>query len=65
MLKFWTIKFLSYTEIWSTDGESKYIQLAEPKLVDYQEYPELMLVDTKYCVKPWCIKNFFLFEVMN
>ena len=48
------IKFLRYTEIWSTDEESKYIQLAEPKLnqTDYFSYPELMLVDSKYCVKP-------------
>ena len=43
---------LSYTEIWSIDGESKNIQLAEPKLDSYSGYLELMLVDTNYCVKP-------------
>ena len=42
----------SYTEIWSSDETSKYIKLAEPKLTDYYHYPELMLVDTKYCVNP-------------
>ena len=42
---------LRLTEIWSSDGDSQYIQLAEPELKDYKEYPELMLVDTKYCVK--------------
>ena len=45
------IMILRLTEIWSNDGDSQYIQLAEPELKDYKEYPELMLVDTKYCVK--------------
>ena len=46
----WFSSFLlSYTEIWSDDENSKNIQLAEPKLNDYHDYPELVLVDTKFC----------------
>ena len=51
-----------YTEIWSIDGQSKNIQLAEPTLNDYTWYPELMIVDTNYCVKLW---NKKLFEIVN
>ena len=43
---------LRYTEIWSDDEGSKSIKLADPKLSGYYEYPELVLVDTKFCVKP-------------
>ena len=45
--------FLRYTEIWSDNEGSKNIKLAEPKLTNYQYYPELILVDTQFCVKPW------------
>ena len=41
-----------YTEIWSLDGESKIIKLAEPRLNSYYKYPALLLVDTNFCVKP-------------
>ena len=41
-----------YTEIWSDDEGSKSIKLADPKLNGYFYYPELMLVDTNFCVKP-------------
>ena len=41
-----------YTEIWNDDEGSKGIKLADPKLNGYYEYPELVLVDTKFCVKP-------------
>ena len=44
--------FLRYTEIWSDDGGSKSIKLADPKLNSYYYYPELVLVDTEFCVKP-------------
>ena len=44
---------LRLTEIWTKDDKSETIQLAEPNLNDYKEYPELMLVDTKFCVKAW------------
>ena len=43
---------LRYTEIWSDDRGSKSIKLADPKLGDYDRYPELFLVETKFCVKP-------------
>ena len=43
---------LRYTEIWSDNGDSKSIKLADPMLKDYYHYPELVLVDTKFCVKP-------------
>ena len=46
------------TEIWSDDNGSKSIKLADPKLNYYDYYPELILVDTKFCVNPW-IKNVF------
>ena len=45
------LKNLRYTEIWSNDGESKSIKLADPQLDDYFHYPELFLVDIDYCVK--------------
>ena len=45
--------FFRYTEIWSAKDQSKIIQLSEPKLEFYLFYPELMLVDINYCVKPW------------
>ena len=41
-----------YTEIWSLDGISKNIKLAEPILGVYNAQPELFLVDTSFCVKP-------------
>ena len=41
-----------YTEIWSLDGQSKNIKLDVPQLGGYYDYPELLLVDTTYCVKP-------------
>ena len=44
--------FFRYTEIWSIDGESKIIKLADPQLDGYSYYPELFLVDIDYCVKP-------------
>ena len=44
--------FRRYTEIWSLDGQSKNIKLADPQLTDYCYYPELLLVDTTFCVKP-------------
>ena len=44
--------FRRYTEIWSLDGQSKNIKLADPQLTDYRYYPELLLVDTTFCVKP-------------
>ena len=44
--------FLRYTEIWSDDGGSKTIKLVDPKLNGYYNYPELVLVDTQFCVKP-------------
>ena len=43
---------LRYTEIWGDDEGSKSIKLADPKLTAYQESPELILVDTSFCVKP-------------
>ena len=43
---------IQYVEIWSFDGESKNIKLAEPILVGYNAHPELLLVDTSFCVKP-------------
>ena len=46
-----TSKFLRYTEIWSDDEGSKNIKLADPKLSGYSEYPELVLVDTNFCIK--------------
>ena len=46
------LALLRYTEIWSLDGESKNIKLADPQLSHYYKYPELLLVDTKFCVKP-------------
>ena len=46
------LKNFRYTEIWSNDGESKSIKLADPQLDNYYEYPELFLVDIDYCVKP-------------
>ena len=46
------INIFRYTEIWSTDGQSKIIELAEPKLTDYLYYPELILVDPQHCIKP-------------
>ena len=57
--KFWLLNFifttliLRYTEIWSDNEGSKNIKLAEPKLDTYWAYPELILVDTQFCVKPW------------
>ena len=47
-----------YTEIWSDDQGSKSIKLAEPNLNGYYHYPELILVDTRFCVNPW-IKVYF------
>ena len=44
--------FLRYTEIWSDDEGSKSIKLADPKLSSYYRYPELILVDTQFCVNP-------------
>ena len=49
---FFTVLFLRYTEIWSMDEGSKNIKLADPKLTDYYYYPELVLVDINFCVKP-------------
>jgi len=46
------INIFRYTEIWSTDGQSKIIELAEPELSEYKWYPELILVDPQHCVKP-------------
>ena len=46
------ISCVRYTEVWSDDEGSKSIKLADPKLNSYYYYPELMLVDTKFCVKP-------------
>jgi len=57
--KFWLLNFffatvfLRYTEIWSNNEGSKNIKLAQPKLTDYVFYPELILVDTQFCVKSW------------
>ena len=34
------------------EESSKNIKLADPKLNDYFDYPELILVDTQFCVKP-------------
>ena len=53
MITFCLLKytFLRYTEIWSDDGGSKSIKLADPKLKDYHYYPELVVVDTQFCVK--------------
>lgn len=39
-----------HTEIWSLDGESYNIKLAQPKLMEYFYYPELFVVDADYCV---------------
>ena len=50
--------FSRYTEIWSEIEGSKSIKLADPKLEEYIWYPELVLVDTNFCVNPW-IKNVF------
>ena len=47
------LDFRFYTEIWSDDKGSKSIKLADPKLDSYNYYPELVLVDTNFCVKPW------------
>ena len=47
-----TMIFQRYTEIWSDDESSKAIKLAEPQLELYNNFPELVLVDTKFCVKP-------------
>ena len=44
--------FFRYTEMWSLDGESKNIELAQPELGAYYRYPELVLVDINFCVKP-------------
>ena len=44
--------FLRYTEIWSDDEGSKSIKLADPKLENYRDYPELILVDTQFCINP-------------
>ena len=41
--------FFRYRETWSNGDEFKYI-LTEPKLSDYYHYPELLLVDSNYCV---------------
>ena len=46
------LNFFRYTEIWSANEESKIIQLSEPQLDGYKWYPELMIVDTTFCVKP-------------
>ena len=43
--------YVRYTEIWNLDGRSKNIKLADPQLVGYNYFPELLLVDTTYCVK--------------
>ena len=48
----WNYFIFRYTEIWRDDEGSKSIKLANPKLTDYRWYPELVLVDTKFCVKP-------------
>ena len=45
-------KLFRYTEIWSDSEGSKSIKLADPKLDNYYDFPELVLVDTKFCVKP-------------
>ena len=45
------VAFFRYTEIWSPDGQSKNIKLANPQLHGYSSYPELLLVDVKFCVK--------------
>ena len=42
--------YFKYTEIWNLDGRSKNIKLADLQLVEYN-FPELLLVDTSYCVK--------------
>ena len=51
---FWLIVIVifRYTEIWSNDEGSKNIKLADPKLDYYLYYPEMVLVDVNYCVKP-------------
>ena len=41
-----------YTEIWSFEENSLSIKLADPQLDEYWSYPELLLVDPSYCVKP-------------
>ena len=43
-------KNFRHTEIWSLDGESYNIKLAQPKLMEYFYYPELFVVDADYCV---------------
>ena len=35
------------------DEGSKNIKLADPELDGYTIYPELVLVDINFCVKPW------------
>ena len=54
---------LSYTEIWSDDEGSKNIKLAEPILSAYYYYPELVLVDVNFCVKPWGSLNDNFLEI--
>ena len=46
------IVIFRYTEIWSDDEGSKNIKLADPKLNEYIYHPELILVDTQFCVNP-------------
>lgn len=45
------LDFSRYTEIWSLDGHSSNIKLADPQLDKYYDYPELLNVDIDYCVK--------------
>jgi len=47
--------FYSQTEIWTLDEYDNTVnmKLAEPKLNQYQRYPELFIVDSDYCTKKW------------
>ena len=56
---------LRFTEIWSDDESSTNIELAEPQLSDYQHYPELILVDTHFCVKLWMKNDWTIFDKVH
>ena len=45
--------FFSKTEIWSLDENDDIIgmEIAEPKLNRYEDYPELFIVDSDFCTK--------------
>ena len=52
------IHLLRKTEIWTLQYENDdtiNVKIAEPNLVDYRYKPELLIVDSDYCIKKWTI----------